>query len=159
MNSQDDHKNGTQIPTRFRIFIYALERGITQTAFMQAYNEILSHVEETENDLSPEMRQSTVEHRVWTKFFPNENSPPPLKFSVAKGFFDPPVSREAVEQYRIWQTSYLYSHQGQEGNSEQQHNHMQRGRNRRPIPDSMDDSTITPRIDNARASMPNPQSI
>ncbi|KAM0153360.1 hypothetical protein ACHAQE_007690 [Botrytis cinerea] len=158
MTSQDNHKNETQIPARFRILIYALERGITQTAFMQAYSEILSNVEETENDTSPEMRQSMVECRVWTKFFPHENPPPPLEFPVAKGFFDPPVSREAVEQYRIWQTSYLYSHQGQEGNSEQLYNQMERGRHRRPIPDSMDDSTITPRVDNARASMPN-QSI
>ncbi|ATZ46545.1 hypothetical protein BCIN_01g11210 [Botrytis cinerea B05.10] len=68
MTSEDNHKNETQIPARFRILIYAVERGITQIAFMQAYSEILSNVEETESDTSPEMRQSMVECRVWTKF-------------------------------------------------------------------------------------------
>ncbi|TGO58695.1 hypothetical protein BCON_0052g00400 [Botryotinia convoluta] len=135
MNSQDNHENEARIPMRFRILIYILERGTTQTAFMQAYNEILSKVEETDYDLSPEMRQSMVERQVWTKFFPDETSPPPLEFPVAEGYFDPPVSRKAVEQYRIWQISYLDSHQNQQSNSEPRYNKMQQSGSHRPIPD------------------------
>lgn len=73
MKIEDNHKYEAHIPMRFRILIYALERGTTQTAFMQAYNEILSNVEETEYDLSPEMRQSMVERQVWTKFCMRSN--------------------------------------------------------------------------------------
>ncbi|TGO62736.1 hypothetical protein BOTNAR_0109g00120 [Botryotinia narcissicola] len=125
MKTQNNHKDEAHIPMRFRIFIYALERGITQPAFMQAYNEMLSNVEETEYDLSPEMRQSMVERQVWMEFFPDETSPPPLDFPVAVGYFDPPVSRKAVEQYRIWQISYLDSQQNQQNNSEQRYNKVQ----------------------------------
>ncbi|KAF7911628.1 hypothetical protein BELL_0511g00050 [Botrytis elliptica] len=135
MKTQDNHKDEAHIPMRFRILIYALEKGATQIAFMQAYNEILSTVEETECDLSPEMRQSMVEHQVWTKFFPDETSPPPLEFPVAEGYFDPPVSRRAVEQYRIWQMSYLDSCHNQRSDSEPHYNKMQQSGSIRPIPD------------------------
>ncbi|TGO83073.1 hypothetical protein BPOR_0707g00050 [Botrytis porri] len=207
MKTQENHKDEAQIPMRFRILIYALERGITQTAFMQAYNEILSEVDKTEYDLSPDVRQSMIEHQVWTKFFPDEIAPPPLEFPVVEGFFDPPVSRKAVEQYRIWQISYLDSHQNQKSDSKAQCNKMQQSGTRRPIPDTgsvdsqlrysgsnvirggvggcqlarniqsrsdafrspalvnseiisigdpaMDDLTITPKVDNDKASMPN----
>ncbi|TGO20385.1 hypothetical protein BPAE_0300g00020 [Botrytis paeoniae] len=135
MKTQDNHKDEAHIPMRFRISIYALERGTTQTAFMQTYYEILSNVEETEYDLSPEVRQSMVERQVWMKFFPDEASPPPLEFPVAEGYFDPPASRKAVEQYRIWQISYLDSHQNQKSNSEPQYNKMKQNGSNRPIPD------------------------
>ncbi|TGO35673.1 hypothetical protein BHYA_0150g00200 [Botrytis hyacinthi] len=141
MKSQGHHKDEAHIPMRFRILIYALGRGITQTAFMQAYNEMLSNIEETEYDLSPEMRQSMVERQVWIEFcmrsnnfIPDETSPPPLEFPVAEGYFDPPVSRKAVEQYRIWQMSYLDSQQNQQNNSEPRYNKTQQSGSHRPIP-------------------------
>ncbi|KAF7920186.1 uncharacterized protein EAE97_011527 [Botrytis byssoidea] len=143
MKSQNIHKDEAHIPMRFRILIYALERGITQAAFVQAYSEILSNVEETEYDLSPEMRQSMVERQVWMELFPDETSPPPLEFPVAEGYFDPPVSRKAVEQYRIWQISYLDSQQNQQNNSEPQYNKMQQnGRHAK----SSSDISISPVI-------------
>ncbi|KAF5877862.1 uncharacterized protein Bfra_000024 [Botrytis fragariae] len=135
MKTQDNHKDESHIPMRFRILIYALVRGTTQTAFMQAYNEILSNVEETECDSSPEMRQSMVERQVWTKFVPDETSPPPLEFPVAEGYFDPPVSRKAVEQYRIWQISCLESHQNQKSDSKPQYNKMKQSESNDQIPD------------------------
>ncbi|TGO13409.1 hypothetical protein BTUL_0070g00390 [Botrytis tulipae] len=135
MKTQNNHKDEAHIPMRFRILIYASERGITQTAFMQVYNEILSNIEETEYGLSPEMRQSMVERQVWMEFFPDETSPPPLEFPVAEGYFDPPVSRKAVEQYRIWQISYLDSQQNRQNNSEPRYNKMQQSGSHRPVPD------------------------
>ncbi|KAF7959241.1 hypothetical protein EAE96_002756 [Botrytis aclada] len=135
MNSQDNYENEARVPMRFRILIYALGRGITRTTFMQAYNEILSNIEETEYELSPEMRQSMVECQVWTKFFPDETSPPPLEFPIAEGYFDPPLSRKAVEQYRIWQLGYLDSHRNQKNDSEPQFSKMQQSESNRPVPD------------------------
>ncbi|KAF7906880.1 hypothetical protein EAF00_001158 [Botryotinia globosa] len=135
MKTQNNHKDEAHIPMRFRILICALESGITQTAFMQAYNEILSNIEETEHDLSPEMRQSMIERQVWMEFFPDETSPPPLDFPVAEGYFDPPVSRKAVEQYRIWQITYLDSQQNQQNYSEPRCKRIQQSESHSPAPD------------------------
>lgn len=65
---------------------------------------------------------------------PDEASPPPLEFPVAEGYFDPPVSRKAVEQYRIWQISYLDSQQNQQNNSEPRYIKTQQSETYLPIP-------------------------